>query len=207
MRKEKLKEIIKNLLVVIVVSLILVSILALIYSLTQNRIKINEALVKKKAVLIAAGFSIPQNITDILKLYDSSIKEIQKDDQIEIYKYENKQIDEDNVFNTGYVLIYTGPGLWGEITIALGFGKDLKTISGLEFLAQNETPGLGGRIVEPWFKSQFKGKVNILRIVNEKQKPLDEEISGITGATNTTKYVINLINIGKEYINQLDLKN
>ncbi len=206
MRKGKIKEIIKNLLVVIIVTLILISILALIYSFTQQNIAINETLFKKKAILLAAGFSLPSKNIDILNLYDQSIKELIKKEDVEVYLFINNTISNKDILSSGYVLIFTGAGLWGEINTALAFGKDLKTIAGIEFISQNETPGLGGRITEDWFKKQFKGKKDIKDIVPEKSVSKENEIAGITGATNTTKYVLKLIELGRKYVEDLNLK-
>jgi len=205
MKKDKINDLFKNLIVVIIISIILISILAIIYSFTQDRIKENETIFKKKAVLIAAGFALPAKYSQIIELYNSSIKEIGVQNKVEIFSYINKQIDQENVLSKGYILIFSGPGLWGEITMALAIANDLETIAGIEIISQNETPGLGGRIVESWFKNQFKGKNKISKIISEKEIPAEDEIASITGATNTTKYVLNLINIGKQYIKSFNL--
>ena len=205
MKKDKIKDLFNNLIVVIIISIVLISILAIIYSFTQERIKGNETIFKKKAILIAAGFALPSKYSQIIELYNSSIKELGVQDKVEIYSYINKKVGEENILSKGYVLIFSGPGLWGEITIALAIANDLETIAGIEFISQNETPGLGGRIVESWFKNQFKGKNKITKLVSEKEIPADDEIASITGATNTTNYVLNLIKMGKGYIKSFNL--
>lgn len=206
MKKDKIKQLFNNFIVVIIISIILISILAVIYSFTQTRIKENDSIFKKKAILIAAGFSLPEKNLQIFELYNSSIKELGIRESVEIYYFENRELNNEDILSKGYVLIYSGPGLWGEITIALAIGKDLETIAGIEFISQNETPGLGGRIVESWFKNQFRGKNIINRLVPEKEKPAFDEISSITGATNTTNYVLNLIKIGKNYVKAFNLE-
>ncbi len=205
MKKDKIKEIYKNLIVIIISTAFLISILALIYNYTKDKILINETLFKKKAVLLAAGFALPDKNQDILNIYNQSIEELGIKNNVEIFRYKNLALKDEDLFSKGYVIVLTGSGLWGEITMALAFGKDLKTIAGIEFISQNETPGLGGRIVEPWFKRQFKGKINITNIVEEKQKAAENEISAITGATNTTKYVLKIIENGKKYLEQFNL--
>ncbi|MFN3411162.1 MAG: FMN-binding protein [Exilispira sp.] len=206
MKKGRIQELFNNLIVVIIISIILISILAVIYSFTQEKIKINETIFKKKAMLIAAGFAIPENYNDLIKLYEGSIKEIMIQDKFEIYTYINNQIEEGNILSEGYVIIFSGPGLWGEITAALAIASDLETLAGIEFISQNETPGLGGRIVEDWFKKQFRGKKKINKIVGEKEKPEMDQISSITGATNTTNYVLKLIESGKDYLKNFILQ-
>ena len=65
---------------------------------------------------------------------------------------------------------------------------------------QNETPGLGGRITENWFKKQFQNKPLVFdqkfkkyKLVSEDAKPSDFEIVQITGATFSSKAVVNII--------------
>lgn len=55
----------------------------------------------------------------------------------------------------GIALPVRGTGFWDLIEGRLALSPDLKTITGLVFLAQKETPGLGGRIMEPAFTDQF----------------------------------------------------
>lgn len=54
-------------------------------------------------------------------------------------------------------------------------------ITGVKVLAQNETPGLGSRITEPAFLSQFKGKT----------PDAFSQIQAITGATVSSSALIN----------------
>lgn len=206
MKKGRIQELFNNLIIAIVISIILISILAIIYSFTQEKIKVNETIIKKKAILNAAGFAIPEKYNDVIKLYEGSIKEIMIQDKFEIYAYINNQIEQGNILSKGYVIIFSGPGLWGEITAALAIASDLETLAGIEFISQNETPGLGGRIVEDWFKKQFRGKQKINKIVGEKEKPELDQISSITGATNTTNYVLKLTESGKDYLKNFFLQ-
>jgi len=87
---------------------------------------------------------------------------------------------------------FEGPGLWGGIKGFLALAPDMKTIRGITFYEQEETPGLGGEIAADWFREQFKGK----KIVDEKgnvgitirrggAKGGINEVDAITGATMT----------------------
>jgi Na+-transporting NADH:ubiquinone oxidoreductase subunit C len=68
------------------------------------------------------------------------------------------------------------------------------TLSGVSIVSQNETPGLGARIEEPWFTSQFAGKTGPFRFVEEGTSNSDDEIDSITGATRTSQSFKNIIN-------------
>ena len=92
------------------------------------------------------------------------------------------------------MFIEKGPGVWGTITLSIGVSPDMDSILGVYFLDHNETPGLGGRITEPWFCNQFKGKMGPFTIVPEGTSSKKDEFDAITGATNTSKSVKILIN-------------
>ncbi len=56
------------------------------------------------------------------------------------------------------VVEQSGAGLWGTITVVLASDPAGSRIKGVRVIAQLETPGLGGRIEEPWFLGQFAGE-------------------------------------------------
>jgi len=51
-----------------------------------------------------------------------------------------------------------GKGLWGPIYGYLAMEQDRKTIYGVNFGHDKETPGLGAEISESWFQEPFAGK-------------------------------------------------
>jgi Na+-transporting NADH:ubiquinone oxidoreductase subunit C len=63
-------------------------------------------------------------------------------------------------------------------------------IKGLAFTEQNETPGLGGRIEEDWYKEQFKGTTLSGSLSYGEETGLD----AITGATSTSNAVLKILN-------------
>lgn len=96
-----------------------------------------------------------------------------------------------------YAIPINGPGLWGSITGYIGLNEDLTKIIGIEFVTQSETPGLGGRISEEDYKSQFRN-IDITSPVNENyiiSKPqTGGNIDAISGATQTSAAVVKFIN-------------
>ena len=98
-------------------------------------------------------------------------------------------------------LQFSGPGLWGPIKGFLALEQDMKTIRGITFYEQEETPGLGGEIVTEGFRKRFVGKTihdkdNKVGIVICKPGSAKEqnEIDGITGATMTCDKVQAMLN-------------
>ena len=78
---------------------------------------------------------------------------------------------------------------------------DQRTITGIAFYEQNETPGLGGRIVEEDFCGQFAGKTMILgdKVLGfkpEGETLKENQVHAITGATQTCIRLEKLINDG-----------
>lgn len=97
---------------------------------------------------------------------------------------------------------FTGPGLWGNVTLALGFDQPIERIVGYAPVAQVETPGLGARIADQWFIDQFPGQKvptsGVFKFVagsgtGDPNKDNDT-IDGVTGATVTTTAVRDILN-------------
>lgn len=57
-----------------------------------------------------------------------------------------------------YIIPMRGTGLWGPIWGNVALSSDFKTIIGVSFGDEEETPGLGGEITKPKFQKQFVGK-------------------------------------------------
>ena len=55
-----------------------------------------------------------------------------------------------------YGFLMKGMGLWGSISAFAAVSSDLKSMIGIDFLEQVETPGLGARITEQEFKYFFR---------------------------------------------------
>ena len=72
-----------------------------------------------------------------------------------------------------------GAGLWGPIWGYIAVAADGKTLSGAVFDHKGETPGLGAKITEDFFESQFIGKV-----FGEGETKFDVVKGGANGAAN-----------------------
>lgn len=93
-----------------------------------------------------------------------------------------------------YVVPIEGYGLWDIIKGYVALGTDLNTVKGITFYEHKETPGLGARITEDWFKDNYKGKEilneqgDLVSITIAKGKAEDagpHTVDGISGATLT----------------------
>lgn len=101
-----------------------------------------------------------------------------------------------------YAFPIAGKGFWGNISGLLALDKDLDTIEGIVFTEHQETPGLGARIEEKWFRDQFKGiklpekgtgkpYIRIAPRDGDQQNRVD----AITGATMTSTALERILNV------------
>lgn len=103
----------------------------------------------------------------------------------------------------GYVMnITTKQGYGGDITISMGIDSQ-GTVKGVEILDISETAGLGMKAKESKFRDQFKDKTVTAFTYTKTGAASDFEIDAISGATITTKAVVNAVNSGIALFNTL----
>ena len=92
-----------------------------------------------------------------------------------------------------YVIPIEGYGLWDIMKGYIALGLDLDTVKGISFYEHKETPGLGARVEEDWFKNNFIGKKILdgqgelvsIRVAKGLAQGGPHEVDGISGATLT----------------------
>ncbi len=88
----------------------------------------------------------------------------------------------------GHAFMATATGYGGTIDILIGLEPDA-TLRGIKIISQQETPGLGAKITEPFFLDQFQG-------LSAEQVVLAHnggKIDAITGATTSSSAVVNAV--------------
>ena len=117
--------------------------------------------------------------------------------EIPVFKFKNGRT---------VVPIY-GAGLWGPIWGYISFEADNATIAGAYFDHESETAGLGAKIVEPEFRSQFEGKhirnaegavVSVAVLKAGKHAEGQEQVDAISGATITSSGVSTMLEVNLE---------
>lgn len=102
------------------------------------------------------------------------------------------------------VLPIKGYGLWSTLYGFLALEADANTVVGLGFYQHGETPGLGGEVDNPRWKSQWQGKevfdaqgriaIRLLKGAVDPSAPdAKHHIDGLSGATLTSRGVDNLL--------------
>lgn len=165
------------------VTIVCILLTAALHLSTLDRVRENEQFFLWRSILDAAAISHDGQPASVAALYGDLVSE--QEGQYQVSAPDG---------SIRYVTDITGPGLWGPITVMVGFEEDLKTLSGVAIVSQNETPGLGARIEEPWFTAQFAGKQGPFRLVEEGTATGSDEIDAITGATRTSESFRNIMN-------------
>lgn len=96
----------------------------------------------------------------------------------------------------GYAFIGKGGGYQGIIKIMIGIEPDWGTLQGIFILENIETPGLGAKITTENFLKQFQGlEVQpAIEYVQNKPPQQPNQIQAITGATISSRAVVNILN-------------
>lgn len=166
------------------ITLISGGVLALLDSYTRPKIEEYKIQVKNDAVAEV----LPEN---------ERVREVAKGDYTFYAAYRDNEL-------VAIAFQASGGGYQSELVLMIGVSPDFSTITGLKILQQVETPGLGTKIEKDdankkdpaWFVNQFKGistQPQISYVKNEKPSR-DNEIQAITGATISSKAIVNIIN-------------
>ena len=101
------------------------------------------------------------------------------------------------------ILPIKGYGLWSTLYGFIALESDLETVAGIGFYEHTETPGLGGEVDNPRWKSSWIGKqaynqgelaITVLKGKADMSRAGSEsQIDGLAGATLTTRGVDNLV--------------
>jgi len=159
--------------------------------LVQDRIRTNEGLFESLAELYGLGvISLTEKPgpAQVERLHKDRVKRSLEDGGMWLRTYDAE---------TGELqaigVEFKGQGNWGPIRGILSANPDGEEIVGLYISTHQETPGLGGRITETAFLSQFKNR-SIPKPDSEGNYRLWEATDAITGATRTSESMERILN-------------
>jgi Na+-transporting NADH:ubiquinone oxidoreductase subunit C len=169
-----------------------------IYEVNRERIAINEEIKLQRVALEVLGMEPEQGTPDkrVREIFGRRVKVEEKEGRI-LYR----GFTEDGKTLVGYAFPLYGAGFWGPIYGMMGVDPQLERVIGVSFYRHSETPGLGGRITEAWFKDQFAGKRLLPRgkegkyfsLVTPGTAQAEGDLDAITGATGTSRAVDRLL--------------
>jgi electron transport complex protein RnfG len=99
----------------------------------------------------------------------------------------------------GVIYNVESAGYGGTIRTMVAFDIATQKITGVKVLSHSETPGLGARSTEDFFRARFEGKGVAESLEVVKQGPAsDNQVQAITAATVTSKSIVSGINAARE---------
>ncbi|NLJ99414.1 MAG: FMN-binding protein [Tissierellia bacterium] len=175
----------------VVITAVFTLILAYLNYTTVDVIAYNEETDLRKTLLYVFDIDIPsEEPEEIEKVFNEYVGEEEVGDDTIYYVKENDEI-------TGYAFPVDGTALWGTVQGYAAISGDYKQLLGIDFVSHSETPGLGGRISEEWFKEQFRGldleDVQDGQYIVYRPAP-GGNVDAIAGATQTSNSVSKLLN-------------
>ena len=192
-----MKGIIKDCLILFVITLIAGAALGVVYDITKAPIAAQEA---KKKVEAQQGVFAEADTFNPVEL-----------DEAVLTAVETNGVTVDEVYDAqaagahaGYVIQATSPnGYGGNITLMVGVTAD-GTCNGYSLLTIAETAGLGMNATKPEWAAQFAGKTVEAFEVTKLGASADNQIDAISGATITSNAVTEAVNACIAYANAME---
>jgi len=162
--------------------------------LTREPVEANERLAFERAVLSVLPDIRIEEMTRP-KIHNMFVETIEEPNESSRNAYVARRHGQ----AAAYVLPISGQGFWAPIKGVIGIETDRRTITGVAFYEQKETPGLGAEITKAPFRNQFEGKViwphgDPIEIKRPGETLGENEVHAVTGATQTSNRLEIIIN-------------
>lgn len=137
---------------------------------------------------------------EIEKLANQKESDTRKDVFAQAVSFGEKVDDETNIVPAlddsgnpiGYVVVTSAKGYGGAVEVMTGITVDGK-VTGISILSHSETPGLGAKSkTDDNWRTQFVDKIKGITV--SKDAKSDNSIDAITGATITSRAVVEAVN-------------
>ncbi len=179
-----MRKIIKNTVILTLITLIAGLSLAYVYSITMAPIEQSAKNAQNSAYQVV--FAAAAKFTPL------TVSEYSDENNAKVYEV-NEALDSSGK-KIGFVLTTAAKGYGGDIKIAMGIQTD-GAITEIAILDDSkETAGLGTKIEEKWFISQFSKRKDTTVVLSD--------IDAVSGATFSTKGVLHAVNAGLTYYSQ-----
>ena len=189
-----MNKIIKNTLILTVITLVAGLLLGAAYEITKEPIARSEENAKREAwqaVFPDADEDAFENVDVDADVANQVIKDLGISGSID-------EVCSVDGGETGYVITTTdGEGYGGDIQVTVGITAD-GTVSGVSFLSISETAGLGMKATEASFYEQYVG-VQAEQFYVSKDGGEGEPIDALSGATITSRAVTGAVNAALAY--------
>ncbi|MDF2676428.1 MAG: RnfABCDGE type electron transport complex subunit [Bacillota bacterium] len=176
--------------VLCIVSAIAAGILAYTNDATKEKIAIAEEMASSGPEVAQAV--IPNSATFEL-LDDTALIDKIKSENPDFIEIRINKDASGNQLGYGIRTFSPTPGYAGKVEIFLGVSLEGK-ILGMKIVSMKETAGLGTKIGEPKFQTQFLNRDTASEIKVSKSNPKENEILALTGATRSSKSFTSAVN-------------
>lgn len=191
-----MKEIIKNSIILCVITLVSGLLLGVVYEVTKEPREKQQEKAKQEAY-----FTVFENADSFedYKYDEKAMEKYLKDCGYgnDIAVIDGIVVAKDSSGNDmGYVITITDKeGYGGDIKLSMGITNE-GMVNGISFLTLTETAGVGMKAAENSFKKQFAEKpAQIFNYTGETTEN-ENKVDAISGATVTSKAVVNGVNAG-----------
>ncbi len=183
----KKKQVVYPVVFMLIVTVVFVSILATLNSFTKEIIKKQAELEIKENILYVLNIEHEAGESGIESAFQKYVT-VETVNDTKVYRATN------NNQTLGFAFKISGAGLWGSMNGFAAVDATLTNLTGISFVSHSETPGLGGRVDEDWFKEQFRG----LTLKGDEtivyRPAAGGNVDAIAGASLTSKAVKDIIN-------------
>lgn len=193
-----MNKIIKNTLILTVITVVSGLLLGIVYGITKEPIAAAQENTKQEA--FRAVLSDASEFTEYAEFSSDSASSLLAEnafDSDDITEVVEGTDDSGEVI--GYVINVTSHEAYdGDLSLSVGITLD-GTVKGVEMVSISETAGLGMKADEAEFKDQFKDKQVEQFSYTKSGEEGDDKIDAISGATITTNSVTNAVNAALVY--------
>lgn len=181
-------------------TLFFTSVVSAVKHFNEGRIEGNERVKLQGIILDTLGIGPPAGVSgpgEIAEFYGRRVRPMEVAGRRVYAGY-----DEGGETVVGYAVPVAGPGFWGPIEAVVAVDAAAAEIVGVNFYRHSETPGLGARMTEDWFRRQFRGlRLDgageggpFFSLVPAGTAAAPGELDAITGATQTSLAVERFLN-------------
>lgn len=193
-----MNKIIKNTLILTVITVISGLLLGVVYGITKEPIAAAQEKTKQDAYRAVLSDASEFAAYDGFNADDASALLADNGYSSDAITEVAEGLD-DSGETVGYVIsVQSSEAYDGTLTLSVGIAAD-GTVKGVEMLDISETAGLGMKADEAEFKDQFKDKQVEKFSYTKSGEAGDDKIDAISGATITTNAVTNAVNSALVY--------
>ena len=194
-RKMNTGEIIKVGVILFLITAVLAGLLAFVNAMTAPLIEQNAIAAEQEAMKTvmpdASSFKeVELNLKDLLPDQMDELLNLATENDGEISKMFIALDANGETIGACVITVTTGYDV--GIQTVTGVDKNL-TVTGVDIISMNETPGLGANADNPEFRAQYEGKSGEIKVV--KTAAGDDSIQAIAGATKSSNGVTRGVNL------------